>query len=52
MLMSDDGGMIYRVLAKLVDPGLQRGDIHVLDLIFDRFVGHIVEGGSINASPK
>ena len=50
--VSHDVGMTFRVLAILVDPGVQQGDIYVLDLLSSRFVGFIEKGSGIGASPE
>ena len=48
--MSDDGRITYRIISILVNSGVQWGDIHVLDLLLDGFVGCEVYGSSIGVS--
>ena len=47
--MGDDGRMANRILSILLDPGKQRGDIHALNLLSLKYIGHVVEGERINA---
>lgn len=48
--MDDEGRIANRVLSIPVDPGIQRGEIHVLNLLSLGYIDHLVERECINAS--